>query len=85
MNTISAGDFTVELDITKEMYENYMENFYNPIGKKMKEEKSGEVFSPALYLKHHLSKEVGDMLTKSYLNRKKREEEKQEGKQGLKK
>lgn len=75
MNTISAGDFTVELDITKEMYDDYMENFYNPTGSKLTEEKSGEIYSPALYLKKHLSEEVGRMLTNSYLNRKKKEEE----------
>jgi hypothetical protein len=79
MNTISAGDFTVELDITAEMYQDFMENFYEPIGSKLKEEKSGETYSPALYLKKHLSEEVGQMLTKSYLNRKKREEENQKG------
>jgi hypothetical protein len=55
MNTISAGDFTVELDITAEMYQDYMENFFEPIGSKQKEEKSGETYSPALYLKKHLS------------------------------
>lgn len=70
MNTISAGDFTVELDITPEMYQDYMDNFYTPIGSKEKEEKSGEFYSPALYLKKYLTKEVGDMLTASYKNRK---------------
>lgn len=53
-----------------------MDNCYNPIGSKEKEEKSGETYSPALYLKKHISKEVGDMLTASFKNRKKREAEK---------
>lgn len=74
MNTISAGDFTVELDITKDMYDEFIENFYNPIGSKEREEKSGDLYSPALYLKKYLSQEVGNMLTKSYQNRKAREE-----------
>jgi hypothetical protein len=37
------------------MYEDYLTNFYDPIGSKTKEEKSGEIYSPALYLKKHLS------------------------------
>ena len=41
MNTISAGDFTVELDITKSMYEEFLTEFYEPTGSKIKEEKSG--------------------------------------------
>jgi hypothetical protein len=70
IHTISAGDFTVELDITKEMYDDFIDNYYNPIGSKMKEELSGETYSPALYLKKYLSEEIGKMLTKSYKHRK---------------
>jgi hypothetical protein len=73
MNTISAGDFTVELDITQPMYNEFLSDFYEPTGKKMKEEASGQTYSPALYLKKFLSDEIGIMLTKSYLNRLDRE------------
>ena len=73
MNTISAGDFTVELDITKDMYDEFINEFYNTTGVKLKEAKSGQTYSPALYLKKHLSDEIGKMLTKSYLNRKAKE------------
>jgi hypothetical protein len=69
MNTISAGDFTVELDITKPMYDEFLSEFYEPTGSKMKEEKSGQTYSPALYMKKFLSEEIGSMLTKSYINR----------------
>ena len=73
MNTISAGDFTVELDITKPMYDEYLSEFYQPTGSKMKEEHSGQIYSPALYLKKFLTEEIGIMLTKSYINRLERE------------
>jgi hypothetical protein len=85
VNTISAGDFTVELDITEEMYQDYLDNFYNPIGSKMVEAKSGETYSPALYLKKYLMEEIGSMLTKTYQIRKKIEEGKNTGKETKKK
>ena len=37
MNTISAGDFTAELDITKEMYEDFLDNQYEPFGSREKD------------------------------------------------
>ena len=52
MNTISAGDFTVELDITAEMYQDYMENFFEPIGSKQKEEKEDDaLLSPRILIR----------------------------------
>jgi hypothetical protein len=75
MNTISAGDFTVELDITQTMYKEFLSEFYEPTGSKMNEEKSGQIYSPALYLKKYLSEEIGRMLTLSYINRLEREKE----------
>ena len=63
MNTISAGDFTCELDITKGMYQEFLENFYEPIGSKINDE-SGRPYTPALYLKKHLTEEISRILTK---------------------
>ena len=63
VNTISAGDFTVELSINRKMWAHFLEEHYEPIGSKLKEE-SGDYFSKALYLKKHLSDEIGRMLTR---------------------
>ena len=62
MNTISAGDFTVELDITKKMYDEFLDNFYEPYGTREKDE-NGKIYSPALYLKKHLTQEISRILT----------------------
>jgi hypothetical protein len=32
MSTITAGDFTVEMDITKKMYDHYLKKYYLPKG-----------------------------------------------------
>lgn len=54
MNTITASDFTVEMNISKEMYQYYLDNEYEPRGKD-EIDASGEKYSPALYLKKHLA------------------------------
>ena len=64
LKTITAGDFTVEFDITYEMYENFLEDIYEPTGKFEKDE-SGENYSPALYLKKYLSERVSEILSES--------------------
>jgi hypothetical protein len=64
MNTISAGDFTVEMDISKKMYEDFMDNVFEPIGSRQTDE-HGKLYSPALYLKKYLSEEVSRILTNS--------------------
>lgn len=62
MNTITASDFTVEMDITRDMWQHYLEQYYEPKGKNMKEE-GGENFSQALYLKKYLTDEIGRIMT----------------------
>jgi hypothetical protein len=68
MNTISAGDFTAELDITKEMYEDFLDNQYEPFGSREKDQ-NGKIYSPALYLKKYLSEELSRILTSQLKNR----------------
>ena len=64
LKTITAGDFTVEYDITAEMYETFLRDHYEPTGKNEVEE-SGEKYSPALYLKKYLAQRVGEVLSDS--------------------
>ena len=64
MSTITAGDFTVELDISKDMYKYYLRQHYEFKGKDLEEEDGGgEKYSSALYLKKHLSEEISRILT----------------------
>jgi hypothetical protein len=53
------------------MYNHFLDEHYNTVGVKTKEE-SGEIYSQALYLKKHLSDEVSRILTKSAAYRKNR-------------
>ena len=53
------------------MFDWFLEEHYDPIGSKTKEE-SGDIYSQSLYLKKHLSDEVGRMLTRSLKFRKDR-------------
>lgn len=46
------------------MYQEFIEEFYNTIGYKTKEE-SGDIYSQALFLKKHLTEEIGRILTES--------------------
>ena len=64
LKTITAGDFTVEYDITADMYKDYLLDIYEHIGKKEKEE-SGDSYSPALYLKKYLAQRVEEILSES--------------------
>jgi hypothetical protein len=64
VNTVSAGDFTVELNISKKMYDFFLDEHYNTVGVKTKEE-SGDTYSQALYLKKFLTEEIGRMLSNS--------------------
>lgn len=51
------------------MFNFFLDEHYNTVGIKTKEE-SGDIFSQALYLKKHLTEEIGRMLTKSAKYRK---------------
>tara|TARA_B110000285_G_C15097264_1_gene602813 strand:- start:383 stop:814 length:432 start_codon:yes stop_codon:yes gene_type:complete len=64
MNTITASDFTVELDINKDMWKKFQNDYYEPRKEtgKLKEEDGSEM-SQALYLKQHLTKEMGRIMT----------------------
>jgi hypothetical protein len=65
-NTITAGDFTVEMDISHAMWDKFKDEIYPKVQRDdIREEASGELFSPALYLKKYLSEEVGLRLTES--------------------
>jgi len=44
MNNITASDFTVELDISHDMWEYFLTQHYEPKGKNLKEE-DGESYS----------------------------------------
>lgn len=66
MNTITAGDFTVEMDISEDMYKYFIKNWYDPKGCELYEEGGNEKYSPALYLKKHLTDEISEMLTKAF-------------------
>ena len=68
MNTISAGDFTCELDLTNEMYDDFLDNFYEPFGSRQTDD-SGKIYSPALYLKKHLMDEISRILSNQMKNR----------------
>jgi hypothetical protein len=48
------------------MWATFLEEIYPEVEKKqIREEISGELFSPALYLKKHLAEEIGKRLTES--------------------
>jgi len=65
-NTITAGDFTVEMDISHAMWDKFKDEIYPKVERDdIREEASGELFSPALYLKKYLSEEIGQRLTDS--------------------
>jgi len=54
--TITAGDFTCEMDITPAMWNYFKDVVYeNEVVKVGLKEESGELYSPALYLKKHLN------------------------------
>lgn len=72
INTITASDFSVELDISAEMWKHFLTQYYEPIGSKEKE-KSGQFYSPALYLKKVLIEDISEILTDSLKMRKQME------------
>lgn len=64
-STITAGDFTVEMNISQPMWRLFKDEIYkkNVIDAGLKEEGGDELYSPALYLKKYLTDEVGRILT----------------------
>lgn len=60
-DVITAADFSIEMEITDEMYTSYLENQYDAFGKDEIEE-SGNKYSSALYLKKYLKKNIEELL-----------------------
>lgn len=56
MSTVTASDFTVELDISREAYQDFLQNHYRP---KVKNNER----SPAMYLKEYLKVKVDHLLS----------------------
>jgi hypothetical protein len=62
------------MDITPAMWTYFKDVIYEEqVVKTGLQEESGEMFSPALYLKKHLNQEIGRILTESFLHRTKDE------------
>lgn len=78
--TITAADFTIEMDITDEMYENFLFNEYKDHGDQ-KTEESGHKYSSALYLKKYLQEQIEELLNNDHeynLNKHKNDEKEME-------
>lgn len=58
MDTVTASDFTVELDISQEAYQDFLQNHYKP---KIKHDER----SPAMYLKEYLKVKVDHLLSRN--------------------
>ena len=56
MSTVTASDFTVELDISREAYQDFLQNHYRP---KVKNNER----SPAMYLKEYLKVKIDHLLS----------------------
>jgi len=61
MENVTASDYTVELDISKEAYEYYELNQW-PKGQNQNEPDSNDKYSEALYFKKYLSEKVPEIL-----------------------
>jgi hypothetical protein len=70
MNTITASDFTVEMDISGEMWEFYLKQVYIPkVEEGNQREPDGSKYSQALYLKKHLTLELNRIMTEARAHR----------------
>jgi len=65
MNTITAADFTVEFDITKEMYDNFVENEYKVKKKEGTDELLYKGMSAVRAFKKELKTDVERELSRS--------------------
>jgi len=72
INTITASDFTVELDITPAMWQSFIEDHYKPTGSTLTDELGG-AYAPALYLKKYLIEKVEGILSSTLRLRKQHE------------
>mmetsp|Transcript_8384 Transcript_8384/g.14010 ORF Transcript_8384/g.14010 Transcript_8384/m.14010 type:complete len:683 (+) Transcript_8384:250-2298(+) len=60
VQTITAGDFTVELDISPSMFKFFCDNYYDP-----EKEEDGVADSRAMQLEKHLTREIEQMIERS--------------------
>lgn len=65
VQTIDINDYSIEVNISNEMWEEFTSNTYRNYESQVKKNK-GEVMSSAMYLKEYLSKEIPKIL-KEYL------------------
>ena len=61
MNTITAGDFTVEMDITHEMFQKFIELRNNDKTGKFEKKSIGHDFKK--YIKDHIENELTKFMT----------------------
>lgn len=66
VKTVTVQDYTVEMDISNEMWQDFLDNHYE----KQREKPSKERMSQALYLKQYLTSQIGVILTKYNENKK---------------
>jgi hypothetical protein len=67
------------MDISHDMWDKFKDEIYPNVERDdIREEASGELFSPALYLKKYLSEEIGKRLTESLQYRQGHQAEKNE-------
>ena len=62
INTVTAGDYTVEMDITSKMYQSFLDNQFEEV-RDIKDENGNFKWTRALCLKDYLVKEVAKVLT----------------------
>lgn len=72
------------MDINEEMYEYFIKTEYDPTGCNLVEEGGNDTYSPALYLKKHLSDQISEILTNALKHRTKYNEENQSENQNKK-
>lgn len=58
LSTVTANDFTCELDISQRAYDDFLKNEYYPKGQK-------DNTSPALFLKAYLREKIEHILSKN--------------------
>jgi len=69
INTVTAGDYTVEMNISTNMYKSFLSNQFEEV-KDEKDEHGNPKWSRALYLKKYLTDEVATVLNQYQKDRK---------------
>lgn len=68
VQTVTASDYTVEMDITSSMWEDFLANQFAAV-RDEKDENGRAKWSQALYLKQYLHDRIGEILTEFAKNR----------------